>query len=186
MVVYEVELRSKISEQRFNSLKGWLDKHADFLGEMKMKSYLFPKPSFLRIRFMEGKNTALVTEKTSSYSEAGRIEKEFEIPNAEVAKFVKEKTKQGYSECSLAKTIRFSYKFNGLKVELNKNNLGLIVEIEAITKNKKEIPVLQNKIRTIMKKVKLKELSPSKYQEMMNELYAKTLKPITKYKFAIA
>lgn len=183
---YEVELRSRLeNESQWDGLKVWLEKNAEFLGRSVMKSYLFPKPTFLRIRFVSGKNNVLITEKTGSYAEAGRREDEYELPVNEVAAFVKRKQTQGYTECALAKTTRFSYAFDGLKIELNKNTLGLIVEIEALTRDKKEIYALQEKIRRVMNLLKLKELGSNEYQKLMGELYARTLKPVTKYKFTV-
>ncbi|HLC33221.1 MAG TPA: CYTH domain-containing protein [Candidatus Nanoarchaeia archaeon] len=184
VVQYEVELRSRLESTKFQELKSWLDEQADFLGESRMKSYLFREPTFLRIRLIKGKKAAIITEKTGSYAQVGRREEEFEIPRKNLPDFVKEKEKQGYTRCSLAQTVRFSYRLNGLKVELNKNNLGLIVEIEALTQDEKEVPLLKEKISSCMKKLNLKELTPAEYQKLMDDLYAKTLKPVARYRFA--
>ena len=145
---YEVEKRSKLNLAEFNRIKDFLDNNAKFLGKKEMKSYLFQKPTFLRIRLIAGKDSALITEKVGEYSKAGRPEKEHTLPIKELTSFVNEKNTEGYEKCSLVHTTRYSYELNGLKIELNDiDYLGLIVEVEVLTEDKSEIPFLENKIR---------------------------------------
>ncbi len=183
---YEVEKRSRLSKPDFDRIKNYLEKNAVFLGKKEMKSYLFQRPTFLRIRLITGNNNALITEKTGEYSEAGRPEKEYEIPLQKLPAFVKTKKEEGYKQCSLVHTTRYSYRLNGLKVELNEiDYLGLIIEVEAMTENKDEIPLLEKKIRHTMKELQLEELAPDEYQKMMTAIYSETLKPIEMHSFKI-
>lgn len=184
---FEVEKRSKLpNQQEFDRVKSYLDEHAEFLGKKEMKSYLFQAPTFLRIRLISGSDSALITEKAGDYSEAGRPEKEHSIPLEEISKFVFKKKSQGYQRCSLVHTTRYSYRLKGLKVELNEiDYLGQIVEIEALTEDKSKIPYLESKIRKMMTELKLKELDPKQYQEMMTAMYSQTLKPVSEHAFLI-
>ncbi|MFW5853402.1 MAG: CYTH domain-containing protein [Patescibacteria group bacterium] len=184
---YEVEKRSKLSNQEeFDRVKSYLDDNAKFLGRKEMKSYLFQEPTFLRIRLISGNDSALITEKTGDYSEAGRPEKEHKISIEEIPAFVDEKNHQGYQRCSLVHTTRYSYKLNGLKVELNDiDYLGFIVEVEALTEDESEIPFLETQIRKTMKELQLQELDSKTYQSMMSSMYAETLKSVSEHTFII-
>ncbi len=184
---YEVEKRSKLNgNSEFEKIKNYLDSHAEFLGRKEMKSYLYQKPTFLRIRLIADRSEALITEKFGEYTDAGRKENEFNLPISEINAFVNKKNKEGYTSCSLVHTIRYSYNMDGLKVELNKiDYLGLIVEIEALTEEYSEIPLLETKIMRAMDKLKLKELNPAEYQKMMDSMYSQTLKPVFEYEFKI-
>lgn len=184
---YEVEKRSKLEgKSEFDRIKKYLENHAEFLGKKEMKSYLYQKPTFLRIRLISGKKEAIITEKTGDYNQAGRPEEEHNIPISKVNEFVKQKEKEGYSDCSLVHTTRRSYRLNGLNIELNEiDYLGLIVEVEALTKNKSDVPFLETKIREAMKELKIKELNPNEYQRMINYMYVQTLKHVTEHNFLI-
>lgn len=180
---YEVEKRSKLSNQaEFNRVKSYLDDKAEFLGRKEMKSFLFQKPTFLRIRLISGDNSALITEKIGEYTDAGRPEKEHEILLEKLPAFVDKKSDQGYRRCSLVHTTRYSYRLNGLKVELNDIDcLGLIVEVEALTEDESEISTLEAQIRKTMKELQIQELDPKLFQEMMSSMYAETIKPVSEY-----
>ncbi|MCR4327027.1 MAG: CYTH domain-containing protein [Nanoarchaeota archaeon] len=184
---YEVEKRSKLKEKsEFERVKNYLDNNAEFLGKKEMKSYLYQKPTFLRIRLIAGENEALITEKVGEYTEVARPEKEYNLPISKINEFVSLKDREGYETCSLLHTTRYSYKLNGFKVELNEiDYLGLIVEIEAITENQKEIPTIEEKIKKIMKKLNLEELNPKEYQKMMDYMYSQTLKSISEHEFKL-
>jgi adenylate cyclase class IV len=182
---YEVEKRSKLSDKsEFERVKTYLENHAEFLGIKEMKSYLFPEPTFLRIRLIKGKNSALITEKIGEYTDPARQEKEQDIPLYNLPAFVKEKSREGYQRCSLVHATRYSYRLNKLNVELNEiDYLGLIVEVEALTKDKSKIPSLESRIRKTMKELQLKELAPKIYIKMMDSMYSKTLKPVSEHTF---
>ncbi|MGV8151432.1 MAG: CYTH domain-containing protein [Candidatus Woesearchaeota archaeon] len=181
-----MEKRSKLSLDEFDTLKSYLDINAEFLGKKEMKSYLFRKPTFLRIRLIAGKNTAEITEKGGDYAQVGRLENEEELSLDKLPEYLNTLKKQGYTECSLIHTTRQSYQMNGLKVELNDiDYLGLIVEIEALTEDEDKIPLLNSQIKKTMQELKLKELDASKYQSMMNSMYLQTLKNIKDQTFSI-
>ena len=184
---YEVEKRSKLSNQEeYDRVKFYLDNNAEFISKQEMKSYLFDEPTRLRIRLISGKNVALITEKDGEYTDAGRLEKEHKISLNEIPTFIDIKKNQGYQRCSLVRTTRYSYRLNGLNVELNDiDYLGLIVEVEALTKTESEIPSLEVKIRKTMEELKLQELNPKTYQQMVTSMYNKTMKHISEHTFAI-
>ena len=64
------------------------------------------------------------------------------------------------------------------------SDLGLFVEVEAITEHEEEVKELNEKVKLTLKKLNLKEQSPEEYQNMLNEAY-KHSKPIEKHKFSI-
>lgn len=111
--------RSKLSNKRaFDEVRNRLKKCAKFLGKKEMKSYLFQEPTPLRIRLIKGSNEVLITEKSGSYSDAGRLESGYKIPLDELPMFVAKKLGEGYAKCSLFHTERLSYQLKGLMVEL--------------------------------------------------------------------
>lgn len=176
---FEIEKRSKVSLKEFNRVKRFLQKNGKFLGKETMKSFLFNKPAYFRIRIVKGQNKSVLTYKSGSYKHKARKEINKKIGLNELGKIVKILKALGFKKCVCKKTERLSFKFNGLKVEVNKiETLGLIVEVEAISHNKKEIFILNKKIKETFKLLKLKELHFSKYQNMMDKLYSKGMKKI--------
>lgn len=184
-MAFEVEKRSKVSLQEFRRVKKFLRKNSRYLGRERMISFLFNEPTYLRIRIIKGKNKAVLTYKSGSYKHKARKELDKEINKSELKKLIVILKNVGYKKCVSKKTERESYKFNGLKVELNKiESLGLIIEIEAITNKKSEISRLNKKIEETMKFLKLKELHYSVYQKMLNKIYSKS-KAIEKHDFMV-
>jgi len=183
--MFEVEKRSLLkSEKEFEIVKAYLDTKAEPLGITELKSYLFRAPTFLRIRLTKGSNMALITDKTDKYTNPARKEDEKEIPIEELPAFVQRISVKGYHKCSEIKTNRASYKLNGVKVELNRiDHLGLIVEVEALTEDKSQIPRLEEMITQTFKQLQITELNAEKYQAMMDAMYAKTLKATSKHSF---
>ncbi len=85
---YEIEKRSKLSIKEFNKLKLFLDKNAKYLGFKEMKSFLFQKPTFLRIRLIKGSYHVIITEKIGSYNDPARFEKEKKNSFKDLSEFI--------------------------------------------------------------------------------------------------
>jgi len=182
-MVFEIEKRAKVSISQFKRVKRFLDKNAKYLGKESMKSFLFNKPTYLRIRVINGKKNAIITYKSGNYNHKARKELNKNITISKLKKFILILKAMGFKECVSKKTERQSYKFKGLKVELNKiETLGLIIEVEAICRNKNQISKLSRKVGETMKTLGLKELQFSIYQKMMDKLYSKS-KLIDKHSF---
>jgi len=181
----EIEIRSLLKNQEeFNQVKAYLDKNAKFLGKKHLKSFLFLKPYHLRIRFVRGNNHIIITKKIGEFTDSARREIENKISLNQLPLFVEKIKKQGFDECAEFETIRYVYELDGLRVELNKIDLlGLIVEVEALTNNEKEIPEYEDKIRNIINKLNIKELEPEKYKELVLKAYNKALKNIEEHSF---
>jgi predicted adenylyl cyclase CyaB len=177
-VSYEIEKRSKLnSKEEFEKLKEFLDKNSEFLGKKNMIAMLFRKPDYLRIRKENDK--IVITHKAGGYFDKARRETEFEIKQEELQDFINKKEKEGYKEYAEIKKERYSYLYKDLHVELNMvENMGLIVEVEAVTDKEEKIDELNEKISKTIKELRLEELSPKKYKEMMDSLYQKALKTV--------
>lgn len=181
---YEVERRVKLSESDFNKLKIFLEKKGNFLGKMKMKSFLFKEPDYLRIRTIEGNPKIIITHKSGDYSDLGREEIEREIRKSEISDFLKKIKEKGYMKAAIVNTERYSYKFNEVKVELNIIDvLGRILEVEAITNKEKDIQLLTDKIIKTIKLLGLKELKHQEYKKMMNKVYSSASREISESDF---
>jgi len=58
-MVYEVEKRCLLTKMQYKRLELYLDKNAKFMFSKRLNSYLFRKPSYLRIRLIEGDGYAI-------------------------------------------------------------------------------------------------------------------------------
>ena len=133
---------------------------------------------------IEGDGYAHITEKSGTYYDAARIEKNTEIKTGQLNKFITKIYARGYKKCVSVTTYRKSYLLDGLVVELNGiPHLGLILEIEALTNKKQDIKKHEKRIIQMIKKLKLKELNPDRYQGMLNMMYTAFLTDIKKIDF---
>jgi adenylate cyclase class 2 len=181
----EVEKRSLLpDEKEFERVKKYLDGYGKFLGKKELKSFLFLKPTYLRIRLVKGSNNVIITEKIGEVTDPARKEHEREIPNEELAGFLKDIFEKGYDKGVEFSTERYSYELGDLRVELDKISvLGLIVEVEALTEDEDEIPELENKIIKVLEQLGVKELDPREYKKMIRKEYERNLKKISEYMF---
>lgn len=186
-MTYEIEKRSLFTSQaKFNKCHKYVKNHAKFVGKHVFKSFLFRSPEHLRIRIGKGHKKAVITRKFGTYHDVSRKEHNQTIKLSELKRYLEKIKSEGFKKCVCFKTFSNAYELDGLRVDFNKiTYLGMVVEVEALTKNKREIPVLKQKVSRTMKKLNLHELSPTKYQRMMNDAYARGLKPISKHTFPI-
>jgi len=184
-MVYEIEKRSLLSKKQFETLKNYLDKNAKFNNQTDIKSFLFQKPNFLRIRLIKDNDIIIITTKSGNYNDIARKETNIKIKKNEFDNCLKKLIEQGYNKCSLLNTKRITYEIEKIKVELNEiDYFGLIVEVEATTEDKGKINELKQEVINIMNKLNLKELPSNTYQEMMNKMYSKTLKSVNEQNFS--
>jgi len=186
-VKYEVEKRSKIEDSsQVELVKAYLSEHGEFQGTKKMRSFLFQDPTFLRIRLIEGEDSALVTMKKGKFTDPAMEEEEYRIPLTELDAFIEQKKVEGYESCSEVNIFRETYILNGLKVEISDiDYLGMIIEIEALTDDKEEIENLEKRIRETMQELNLPELDPTEYKEMMDVMQEETNRPVGEQDFSI-
>lgn len=186
-MTYEIEKRSLFtSKARFDRCQRHVKNHAKFVGKHVFKSFLFRNPEYIRIRIIKGHKNVIITRKSGTYHDAARKEHNQTIKLSKLRGYLQKIKSQGFEECVCFKTISYAYKLDDLRVDFNTiTYLGKIVEVEALTKNKRLVPVLKQKVSATMKKLNLHELSPTKYQKMMNNAFTAGLKPISKHKFSI-
>ena len=168
-MAYEIEKRSKLTKKKYAALQTYLDIHAKFVSEKRLDSYLFRKPSYLRIRLVSDDPLVYITEKTGTYHDVARFEKDFTFPRTKLPRFITTYYTKGYTRCVPVITYRRTYKLDGLKVELNRiNYLGLILEVEAVTKKKSAIATLEKKVNAMLLQLDVKELPADVYQRMLD------------------
>lgn len=186
-MAYEIEKRSLIaSKLDFNNLKTFLHQNFKYLGTKQMRTFLFRTPSYLRIRLVKNESMIIVTHKSGDYYDPARQEIELELNKNQLSSFISLMNHLGFKQCSCIRSERRSYSYKGLKIELNQiEHLGMMVEIEAITTKKQDIQKLNQKVKTTMNSLNLKELKPAQYQKMLNKMYTKTLKETSKQVFKI-
>ncbi|MFA6461986.1 MAG: CYTH domain-containing protein [Candidatus Woesearchaeota archaeon] len=186
-MAYEIEKRSLIaSKSDFNKLKTHLQSNFKYLGTKHMKTFLFRTPSYLRIRLIKNEPEIVITHKSGDYYDPAREEIELELNKNQLSSFISLINHLGFKQCSCIRSERRSYRYNGLKIELNQiEHLGMIVEIEAITTKKKEISKLNRKVKNTMDSLNLKELKPAQYQRMLDKMYLKTLRSTSKQVFKV-
>ena len=177
---YEVEKRSYIKNKSdYKKCKSYLDKNAKPLKKVNLLTYLFREPNYLRVRIEKGCKKAIITHKSGNYSDPARKEINLPIDYKQLPQFFKLIKTIGFEHCVIFKALRYVYKFKGLHVDLTDYNyLGTILEVEALTNNKKEIPQLKKKVSQALKLIGLKELGAKEYQKMLDRVYRKYLKDI--------
>jgi len=181
----EIEKRANINEKEFDKLKKYLETNAEKIKEREMKTFLFKDPSYLRLRLIKNKDKAIITHKEGTYFDTFREETDIAIDKNDSEKFVKILKSLGFKECLCLESYRISFRFNEMLIDMSKiSDLGLFVEVEAITEHEEEVKELNEKVKLTLKKLNLKEQSPEEYQNMLNEAY-KHSKPIEKHKFSI-
>lgn len=186
-MTFEIEKRSLFtSKEEFDRCKENVAKQGKHLDTFVYKSFLFRKPEYLRIRIVKGEPEATITKKIGTYQDPARKEINKQINLSELKSFLEEIKSKGFEECVCVETESNAYEVDGSRIEFTiMTYLGMIVEVEALTENETEIPLLRNKIDEIMKKFKLKELDADAYQKMMDLMYEKGLKPISEQEFSI-
>lgn len=184
-MVFEVEKRARFKSMRnFNDCKRYLYRNAKCLGSREFVSFLFRKPFYVRIRLTKGRPTAMVTHKLGGYSDKAREETEFGLDRRQLKNFVGFLKSVGFKECASCRTTGFSYKLNGLRIDLNRiSHLGLIIEVEALTDKRRKIDGLISEIDEVLGLLGLEELDSDTYQKMMDGMYNKTLKSISERSF---
>lgn len=186
-MVYEIEKRALFKKKAdFDKCQKYVKTHGRLVSKYIFKSFLFKEPVYLRIRIVKGKSYAEITKKYGTYKDAARKEENSKVKLSKIKKYLKEIKKEGFGRCVCFKTISNAYELEGLRVDFNNiTYLGRIVEVEALTENKKEISHLNNKVSALMKKLNLHELKPEIYQKMMKNAHVKGTKPISKQNFSI-
>jgi predicted adenylyl cyclase CyaB len=184
-MVFEIERRSKLnSEEEFDKVKSLLEEKTEFVGKKEMKSFLFRQPHYMRIRIIKGEDNVIITHKSDTLPNNARREIEFTLNYKELSKFFELMKIFGFKECACFNTLRFSYSFNGLNVDLNRiDHLGLMVEIEGITENEEEVAELDNNILSALKDLGLKELPLADYSELLKKAHSKSMKSVYEISF---
>ena len=177
-MVYEIEKRSLFSSKKeFEKCEEKVATLGIKKERQAYRSYLFRKPTYLRIRIREGSTNAEITTKTGTYEDVARKETNKTVPLSKLSATIESLKQEGYEKCACVTAESHNYKVSGLLVSFNDmKELGMIVEIEALTERKEEVEELNKKITMLTKQLDLKELNAKTYQEMMNKMYEKELK----------
>ncbi|MFH1210983.1 MAG: CYTH domain-containing protein [archaeon] len=185
-MVYEIEKRARVTPQEIGRCMKFLEEQGQYFGEKEMKTFLFMNPIYLRVRLIKNQDEVLVTNKQGGYEDKARKETQIDLPYKQLKPFIQLMQLLGFKECASWNTQREFYRLNGLNVEMSKSeHLGNILEVEALTTQQIDIGKLEKKVRDTLRILKLKEIDAKEYQKMMDELYKKTLKPISQHSFTI-
>jgi predicted adenylyl cyclase CyaB len=172
---YEIEKRSLLTDKEYSRITKYLKDNAKLISSKNLITMLFKEPSYIRIRYEEGKDKAKITIKNGTYHDKARTETEKDIKLSDVKASLKKLEKKGFKKCALLKSKRETYKYDKYTIDVsNHQYLGIIIEIELVTDNKKLIDKESENISKLFKKMKLKELDADKYQKMMNDMYKKS------------
>lgn len=184
--MFEIEKRSFFtSKKEFENFEKLIIDQAKFVAKYVYKSFLFNDPEYIRIRIVLGKNKVEITKKEGDYNTPTRKEINEYIDLEKLPAFIKKIKSRGFKKCVCVKTESHTYKIDNITVALNTiSDLGMIVEVEALTDKESEIQYLENKVSELMGKLGLKELDPKIYQKMMDNLYSKA-SDISKQKFSL-
>jgi len=188
-MVYEIEKRAKFEyKEEFEKIKKRVEEMGGVQTEKYFyKSFLFRKPEYLRIRVVRGKDFAEITFKTGTPKDTVRQEINQRVNlGPDLDNEIEKLKSKGYTECACIITENVDYELDGLTISFNTmNELGSIIEVEALTADESEIEHLENKVKELMEKLNLKELPPSEYQTMMDSMYSNLLKPVDEQEFPI-
>lgn len=170
---YEVEKRSLLSRiSEFNRCRQFLLDNGIFTKEENFKSFLFRNPTYLRLRIKQNNDFSIVTHKSDTDFSGVRNEIELPLNIDQTLKFADILNNIGYKKCALVSTRRLIFEYQGINIELNDiENLGLILEAEAMTDSETEIISIQNKIDEIFKDLKIEELDLGIYKQMKEKLF---------------
>lgn len=186
---YEIEVRAFIPEVDFGTVLNNLTYKFGKPTITELKTFLFRSSNgYGRIRIKKDANMAVLTKKIGGLDDKARVEINKEILLDEVDSVIFELNQNGLKDCSYLKSI--SYSFHGPKKQMiflsRHSNLGDFLEVENITENKNEIDELYQEVKTTLEDLSLQELSAVRYQDMMNVMYANTLKPVELYRSEIS
>ncbi|MBU0879519.1 MAG: CYTH domain-containing protein [Patescibacteria group bacterium] len=182
---YEIEVRAHISKADFWPV---LDKLTGLFGKpetTEIKTFLFRNPNgYDRIRILKDSKRGVLTKKIGSYANKAREEINRDFSLDEVDDIILELKSKGSTECSYLGST--GHAFSGLgsqKLYLSKHeHLGNFLEVEAITKKQSEIKEIHRTVSKTLTDLNLQELSATKYQIMMDQMCAKTLRPVSEYR----
>jgi predicted adenylyl cyclase CyaB len=186
-MVFEIEKRSLFSsKESFEKCEERVSKLGKFRKTYIYKSYLFREPYHLRVRLVKGTDYATITTKSGDYQSAAREEHNEDIPLSVLQSYLDKLVLKGFTKCARITTVSNSYELDWLRVDFNAMNyLGFIVEVEALTEDHNEIPMLEQKVVENMKKLGLTQLSAQDYQSMMDRMFLDALKPVSEQEFSI-
>ncbi|MFH1838057.1 MAG: hypothetical protein ABH808_00970 [Candidatus Kuenenbacteria bacterium] len=178
---YEIEVRAHISKADFQSV---LDKLINLFGKpkiTKMKTFLFPSSNgYSRIRIIKNKKHGIFTEKIGSYTDKAREEINKDFSFFEVDNIIKKLKHKGLTKCSYFKSIGYSFfGLNNQKLFLSQHeHLGNFLEVEILTNKQSEIKKAHFAVSKTLANLNLQELPAIECQAIMDQMYAKTLRPV--------
>lgn len=171
---FEIEAKTKIKDLK--AIKKSLKKFAIYhKKEIKIDSYYtlenykkaYPKKS-LRIR-KKGNNRIVNFKHWIDYKNGIHIKKEIEFTTANFKKFLSLLKEFGFKKWITKTKECYIYKYRKSTIELNKvKNLGWFIEIEYLC-SKNEIPKAIREIKSISKKLNLKNFEEKGYTKQLYE-----------------
>jgi len=193
---YEVEVRASIPERDFDNL---LVRLSHLFGKPaidEIKTFLFAWNSsitnlpsgYSRIRIIKNSNYGVLTEKIGDYTDKAREEINRDFGFDEVDSVIEELKSKGLTECSYLRSTGYAFSALGnQKLFLSKHQyLGNFLEVEILVNKQSEINEAYRAVAKTLANLKLVELPAVEYQGLMDQMYTKTLKPVSKYRNEIS
>src|SRR3989338_6254481 len=182
---YEVEVRAHILDSDFDNLIARLTDLFSKPEVTEIKTFLFRSQNgYGRIRILKDSERVILTDKIGGYRDKAREEINRDFDFDEIDDVIAELADKGLIECSYLRSTGYAFSGPGKqKLFLTRHeHLGNFLEVETLTNEQSEIDEAHCAVVKTLANLSLKELSASEYQNMMDEMYAKTLRPVSEYR----
>lgn len=176
----EIELRAVFNEEKFNSLKAFLDKKAMYLGQddKDVHFYIFPD-KLLKVTDNISKASAKLTLKLNRIGQGSDFEEiEFPIKRIDVKKAVKMFDLLGMTDNVIHSfQSRHNYIFKGVELALKyspewKHHL----ELEIVIEDESQKAEAEKKIREVARELDVKIMSEEELKEFVKKVEAEKKK----------
>lgn len=172
----EIELRSMFSEDKFNSLKNFLDSKAENLGQddKDVHFYIFPD-KLLKVTDNISKESAKLTLKLNRIGQGTDFEEiEFPINREDVEKAVKMFTSLDMTDNVIHSfQSRHNYMYKGVELALKfSSEWKHHLELEIIVDNESKKEDAEKKIHEVAKELDVKIMSEEELKEFVKKVEA--------------
>jgi len=176
----EVEKRSHLkNDEEYKKCKDWLDNKAKLFESSGIVTYLFQKPTYLRIRYKENSEELVLTHKSGNYHDPARKETEVTMKRDQLSQLIELLKSLDYRRAAYMDSQSMSYKYKEFRVDLTTYDyLGHIVEVELLTEDKSKVIELERSVLKVLHEMDLQELDADVYQKMLDKMYKKAEKEI--------
>lgn len=186
----EIELRAMFDEEKFNSLKNFLDKNAEYLGQddKNVHFYIFPD-KLLKISDNISKNSAKLTLKLNRIGQGTDFEEiEFPIEKSDVEKAIKMFNALEMTDNVISSfQFRHNYIFKDVELALKYSlDWKYHLELEIVVEKESQKEEAEKKIHEVAKELDVKIMSEKELKEFIKKLEAekKMVKAIKRKKLS--